>query len=77
VKQILVTMNESREDKFIIEDLDESHLMIKADEEARVRGELETEVRVLPPLLAVCYSGMTPGILLQLEKNTYSLEAAS
>lgn len=35
-------MNEKQ--SFIIEDLDESHLVIKADEEHRVRKELETEV---------------------------------
>ena len=36
-------MNEK--DPFIIEDLDEYHLIIKADEEYRVRRELEAEVR--------------------------------
>lgn len=45
VKQILLTMNEKQ--SFIIEDLDEFHLIIKADEEHRVRRELETEVRVM------------------------------
>lgn len=35
-------MNEK--DPFIIEDLDEYHLIIKADEEYRVRKELEAEV---------------------------------
>jgi TFIIH basal transcription factor complex TTD-A subunit len=43
VKQILLSMNEK--DPFIIEDLDEYHLIIKADEEYRVRKELEAEVR--------------------------------
>lgn len=43
VKQILLSMNEK--DPFIIEDLDEYHLIIKADEEYRVRKELEVEVR--------------------------------
>jgi len=43
VKQILLTMNEQQ--SFIIEDLDDYHLVIKADEEYRVRKELETEVR--------------------------------
>ncbi|KAF7369072.1 DNA-directed RNA polymerase subunit [Mycena venus] len=51
VKEILIAMNER--DNFIIEDLDDYHLVIKADEEYRVRRELEIE----------------------LEKNTYSLEA--
>ena len=53
VKQILLTMNEKQ--PFIIEDLDDYHLVIKADEEYRVRRELEVE----------------------LEKNTYSLEASA
>lgn len=43
VKQILLTMNEQQ--SFIIEDLDDNHLVIKADEEFRVRRQLETEVR--------------------------------
>ena len=43
VKQILLTMNEK--DPFIIEDLDEYHLVIKADDEYRVRRELDAEVR--------------------------------
>ncbi|EKM53004.1 uncharacterized protein PHACADRAFT_210756 [Phanerochaete carnosa HHB-10118-sp] len=42
VKQILLTMNEKL--SFIIEDLDEHHLVIKADEEWRVRRELEAEL---------------------------------
>ena len=44
VKQILLTMNEKQ--SFIIEDLDDYHLVIKADEEWRVRRELEAEVRL-------------------------------
>jgi len=42
VKQILLTMNEKA--SFIIEDLDEFHVVIKADEEYRVRRELEIEL---------------------------------
>ncbi|KAF5354309.1 hypothetical protein D9756_007206 [Leucocoprinus leucothites] len=42
VKQILLSMNEKQ--SFIIEDLDDHHLVIKADEEYRVRRELETEL---------------------------------
>lgn len=45
VKQILLTMNEKQ--SFIIEDLDDFHLVIKADEEYRVKRELETEVSSL------------------------------
>jgi TFIIH basal transcription factor complex TTD-A subunit len=37
-------MNEK--DSFIIEDLDDFHLIIKADEEYRVKKQLETEVTV-------------------------------
>ncbi|KAF8132421.1 hypothetical protein EV363DRAFT_1164101, partial [Boletus edulis] len=42
VKQILLSMNEK--EPFIIEDLDEHHLIVKVDEEYRVRKELETEL---------------------------------
>jgi len=42
VKQILLTMNEKQ--TFIIEDLDDYHLVIKSDEEYRVRQELEVEL---------------------------------
>ncbi|TFY78618.1 hypothetical protein EWM64_g5395 [Hericium alpestre] len=42
VKQILLAMNEHQ--SFIIEDLDEFHVVIKADEEYRVRKELEAEL---------------------------------
>jgi hypothetical protein len=42
-------MNEK--ESFIIEDLDDFHLVIKADEEYRVRSELEAEVRFLCPFL--------------------------
>ncbi|KAG0697879.1 hypothetical protein DFH29DRAFT_811102 [Suillus ampliporus] len=42
VKQILLTMNEKN--PFVIEDLDDFHLVIKADEEFRVRRELEAEL---------------------------------
>ncbi|TFK97728.1 nucleotide excision repair TFIIH subunit, partial [Pterulicium gracile] len=53
VKQILLAMNER--ENFIIEDLDDQHVVIKADEEGRVRRELDVE----------------------LEKNTFSVEAAN
>ncbi|KAG6373053.1 hypothetical protein JVT61DRAFT_1808 [Boletus reticuloceps] len=43
-------MNEK--EPFIIEDLDEHHLIVKVDEEYRVRKELETEVRTQPLLRA-------------------------
>jgi len=42
VKQILLAMNENN--AFIIDDLDDFHLVIKADEEQRVRSELEAEL---------------------------------
>ncbi len=43
LKQILLSMNEKQ--SFIIEDLDDFHVVIKADEEYRVRQEVEAEVR--------------------------------
>lgn len=43
VKQLLVNMDEKQ--SFIIQDLDDNHLLIKADEEDRVRKELDAEVR--------------------------------
>ncbi|KAH9944648.1 hypothetical protein B0H21DRAFT_694775 [Amylocystis lapponica] len=42
VKQILLTMNDKQ--SFIIEDLDDNHVVIKADEEWRVRRDLEAEL---------------------------------
>ncbi|PPQ96759.1 hypothetical protein CVT26_010214 [Gymnopilus dilepis] len=42
VKQILLLMNEK--ESFIIEDLDDHHLVIKAEQEYRVRKELEAEL---------------------------------
>jgi len=42
VKQILLVMNEKQ--CFIIEDLDDHHLVIKADGEYCVRQDLEIEV---------------------------------
>lgn len=46
MKQILLTMNEK--DHFIIEDLDDFHIIIKADEEYRIRRQLDQEVRTTP-----------------------------
>jgi len=67
VKQILLLLNEK--ESFIIEDLDDHHLVIKAEQEYRVRKDLETEV-----CPSDCCSFNTKLICLQLEKNTYSLE---
>jgi TFIIH basal transcription factor complex TTD-A subunit len=44
VKQILLNMNEKETAGFIVEDLDDFHLLIKAEHEFRVRRELEAEV---------------------------------
>ncbi|KAI5885626.1 nucleotide excision repair, TFIIH, subunit [Schizophyllum commune H4-8] len=49
VKQILLILNEKYNSSgggggFIIEDLDDWHIVIKADEEGRVRRELEAEL---------------------------------
>ena len=46
MKQILLTMNEK--ESFIIEDLDDHHVVIKADEEYQVRRQLEAEVSKRP-----------------------------
>lgn len=47
VKQILLQLNSKRAEwqMFVIEDLDPTHLLIKADEEVSMRQELEVEVR--------------------------------
>ncbi|KAJ7067166.1 TFIIH subunit TTDA/Tfb5 [Mycena amicta] len=42
VKEILMALNEKG--GFIIEDLDDYHVVIKADDEYRVRKELEVEL---------------------------------
>ncbi|KAF5339741.1 hypothetical protein D9611_009170 [Ephemerocybe angulata] len=42
VKQILLAMDEKQ--KFIIDNLDDYHIVIKADDEYRVRLELEAEL---------------------------------
>jgi len=42
VKQILLAKNQ--EQNFVIEDLDDYHLLIKAEEEDRVRRMLDTEL---------------------------------
>ena len=70
MKQILLTMNEKQ--SFIIEDLDDFHVVIKADEEYRVRRELEAEVRFQP--MSALNALLRRYDSLQLEKNTYSLE---
>ena len=54
VKQILLSMNEKQ--SFIIEDLDDFHVVIKADDEYRVRRDLEAEVRSCPFFVINCTS---------------------
>lgn len=44
VKQILLTLDERPGQSFIIEDLDEFHVLVRSDEEQRVKRELEAEV---------------------------------
>lgn len=45
VKQILLSLNESnKEERFIVEDLDETHVMIAPEKVDRVRAILEAEV---------------------------------
>ena len=60
-------MNEKQ--SFIIEDLDDHHVVIKADEEWRVRKELEAEVSHI-----FSFFDRFAHCMIQLEKNTYSLE---
>ena len=67
MKQILLTMNEKQ--SFIIEDLDDYNVVIKADEEYAVRRDLDIEVS-----LDSSSSNMIPMDAFQLEKNTYTLE---
>jgi TFIIH basal transcription factor complex TTD-A subunit len=52
VKQILMTMNDK--ENFVIEDLDDCHIVIKADEEDRVRRELEAEVNFFSLACSFC-----------------------
>jgi len=73
VKQILLIMNEQL--SFIIEDLDDHHVVIKADEEYRVRRQLEAEVRhhstpVLPFILTRSISWRKIPIIRSLELIT-------
>jgi TFIIH basal transcription factor complex TTD-A subunit len=57
VKQILLTLDERPGQSFIIEDLDEFHVLVRADEEQRVRRELEAEVLYhAPPLHPTIFS---------------------
>ena len=70
VKQILLTLDERPGQSFMIEDLDEFHVLIRADEEQRVKRELEAEVRLL---FSVAFLPVPQ--MVQLEKNTYSMEA--
>lgn len=51
-----MSMNEKQ--SFVIEDLDDYHLVIKADDEWRVRKELETEVRVPPATSSLPHQSM-------------------
>lgn len=57
VKQILLSMNEKN--SFIIEDLDDYHVVIKADEEWRIRTELENEVRSKYSMYPLCLTSQT------------------
>lgn len=72
MKQILVTLDERPGQSFIIEDLDEFHVLVRADEEQRVRRELEAEVR---PYTQPISARFLMEMRTQLEKNTYSMEA--
>ena len=65
-KQILLFLN--RQTSFILEDLDDYHVLIRRDMEAYVRSQLEQEVSLSSILV---HHETNPA---QLEKNTYSLE---
>lgn len=67
MKQILLALNEQK--SFIIEDLDDYHLVIRADDEAYIRKLLEDEVCLVAAELATWLTTRS-----QLEKNTYTLE---
>lgn len=47
VKQILVYMDSTSNDHFIIQDLDDTHLVIKADAVNNVLRNLEAEVSII------------------------------
>ena len=64
--QLSTVMNEKQ--SFIIEDLDDHHLVIKADEEYRVRQDLEIEVNSRHVELTTSNDSAAR------EKNTYSLD---
>jgi TFIIH basal transcription factor complex TTD-A subunit len=67
VKQILLAKNQ--EQNFMIEDLDDYHVLIKPEEEERVRRMLDTEVSLFLPFIHKDVDNFV-----QLEKNTYSLD---
>jgi TFIIH basal transcription factor complex TTD-A subunit len=66
-------MNEKETPGFIIDDLDDFHLLIKPEHEYRVRRELEAEVRH-NDFRIFTFTKQRPWTTIQLEKNTYSLE---
>ncbi|KAK0437822.1 hypothetical protein EV421DRAFT_1827073 [Armillaria borealis] len=74
VKQILLAMNERQ--TFIIEDLDDNHLLIKQEMEYYVRKELEAEAsrRYLPNLFrfTISYSWRRIRIAWRLETDASS-----
>lgn len=57
VKQLILTMNEER--SFLIQDLDETHLLVSADSVEMIKEQLEEEVSfhlVDYPNYAICVS---------------------
>lgn len=69
VKQLLLMMDERSGGggNFIIQDLDDHHLLIKADDHDRVKRELEAEVRTHAHTRSLAHCE-------QLEKNSYTQE---
>ena len=72
VKQILLALNDQR--SFIVEDLDDYHIVIKVDEEYWVRSQLEIEVRGSTRSTQLTRQLTNRLSIIQLEKNTYSLD---
>ena len=67
VKQILITMNEKEAPGFIVEDLDDFHLLIKPEAEYRIRNQLEAEAR---PTSFFSISCMSMTVLLLSSRRT-------
>lgn len=70
VKQIIINMHET-ERPIVIEDLDDEHLLVRADAVEGLEARLEEEVGVSP--VGLCTS-LTLCCCIQLERHTFTLE---